>query len=78
MGSAVRLPRFLRRKPKSELERENAALKKQLTLAGIFVYYFASTRRPCECDCHKPKHRARHRWRTNLHAPTEIFTKTYR
>jgi len=74
----VRLPNFLRRRPRTELEIENARLKHQLALAGILVHYYSSTRRPCECDCHKPKPRARHRWRTNLHAPTEIVVKARR
>lgn len=72
--SAVRLPKFLRRRPRTELELENADLKRRLALTGLLVWYFNTTRRPCNCNCHLPKPKARHRWKT-LHAPTEVFTR---
>lgn len=77
----VKFWKLFRRRPRSELEVENARLKHQLALAGLLVHYYANTRRPCDgrCTLLPPvKPRPRHRWRTNLHAPTEIFTKTYR
>lgn len=72
----MKLPKALRCRPRTDLERENAVLKAQLATASLLVWYYSATRRPCDhqpCQCQQPTAR-RHRWRTS-HRPTEALTR---